>query len=98
MMLILTVFPAKATLAPVLSFERSIELEAGAEIPDRIILEHDATAEDIDTYAVTVQGAAVPPLPPVAVGGFAVGTEPVGPLTEVVEVDLVVLAVDYILR
>lgn len=45
---------------------------------------------------MTVQGAAVPPLPPVAVGGVAVGTEPVGSLTEVVEVDLVVLAVDYI--
>lgn len=73
----LTVSPAKATRAPVLSFDRSIELDAGAEIPDKMILEHDATAEDIEAYAVTVQGAAVPPLPPVAVGGFAVDTEPV---------------------
>jgi hypothetical protein len=46
--LIRTVSPAKATLAPVFSFERSIELEAGAEIPDKITLEHDTTAEDIE--------------------------------------------------
>jgi hypothetical protein len=46
--LIRTVSPAKATLAPVFSFERSIELEAGAEIPNKIMLEHDTTAEDIE--------------------------------------------------
>jgi hypothetical protein len=75
-----------------LSFDRSIELDAGAEIPDNMILEHDATAEDIEAYAVTVQGAAVPPLPPVAVGGFAVDTEPVWPVAGV----LVVLVVSVV--
>lgn len=43
-----TVLPAKATLAPVLSLERSIELEAGAEMPDRMMLEHEATAEEME--------------------------------------------------
>lgn len=85
----LTVSPAKATLAPVLSFDRSIELDAGAEIPDKMILEHDATAEDIEAYAVTVHGADVPPLPPVAVGGSAVDTEPVCPVTELLVVRVV---------
>jgi hypothetical protein len=39
-----------------------MELEAGAEIPDKTMFVHDATAEEIEAYAVTVQ--AVPPLPP----------------------------------
>jgi hypothetical protein len=45
---------------------------------------------------VTVQGAAVPPLPPVAVGGFAVETGPVGFVTGVVV--LVVSVVGYGLK
>jgi hypothetical protein len=28
--------------------ERSIELEAGAEMPDRMMLEHEATAEEME--------------------------------------------------
>jgi hypothetical protein len=32
------------------------------------MFEYDATAEEIGAYAVTVQAAAVPPLPPVATG------------------------------
>jgi hypothetical protein len=43
-----TVSPAKVTLEPVLSDERLIELDAGANIPDRTIFEHDATAEEIE--------------------------------------------------
>lgn len=35
---------------------------------------------------MTVQGVPLPPLPPVAVGGLAVGTAPVGPDPGVVEV------------
>jgi hypothetical protein len=50
--------PAKVTLAPVLSFERSIELEAGAAMFDKTISVHEATAEEIDANAVTVQGVA----------------------------------------
>lgn len=56
-----TVVPEKVTAAPVLSLDRSIELEAGAEIPDKIMFEHDATAAEIEAQAVTVQ--AVPPPP-----------------------------------
>jgi hypothetical protein len=57
------VLPAKVTAAPVLSLDRSIELEAGAEMPDRMIFEQDATAAEIEAYAVTVQAVPVPPLP-----------------------------------
>lgn len=51
-----------------MSDARLIELEAGAEIPERTMFEHDAIAEEIEAYAVTVQAAPVPPLPPVATG------------------------------
>jgi hypothetical protein len=52
------VVPAKVTLEPVLSLERSIELEAGAAMSDKTMSVHDATAEEIDANAVMVQGVA----------------------------------------
>lgn len=43
-----TVVPEKVTAAPVFNFDKSIELEAGAEIPDKTMFEHDATAAEIE--------------------------------------------------
>lgn len=71
---ICTVSPAKVTLEPDLSDERSIVLEAGAEIPDRTMFEHDLTGEEIEALAVPVQAALVPPLLPVAVGTDIIDT------------------------
>jgi hypothetical protein len=55
---ILTVLPAKVTVALGCNFCRSMVLEAGAAILDRIILVHDLTADEMAAYAVTVQVAA----------------------------------------
>lgn len=46
------------TFAPSFNLERSIELEAGAAIFDKTMSVHDATADEIDAYSVTVQGVA----------------------------------------
>jgi len=54
------VFPAKVTVEPVFSFvKRMVEL-AGAEMPERTMLVHEATAEVIEAYSVTVHVTPVP--------------------------------------
>lgn len=50
-----TVVPAKVTTAPVCRLCRSIVLDGGAEILLSTMFVHDATAEEMEAYAVTVQ-------------------------------------------
>lgn len=51
-------FAVDVTVAPSCKSLRSIELEAGATMSDKTMSVHDATADAIDAYSVTVQGVA----------------------------------------
>lgn len=53
-----TVLPSKVTVEPSCKSERSMALDSGATMPDKTISVHDATADEIDAYSVTVQGVA----------------------------------------